>query len=229
MSSILGPIGKLYGFLPGKYLGAGSSPLVNLLAGMALTGGAGYAAGWLGEKLLPSKHFEEGRMRRNWGLIGAGLGAIPGLYQMADNVFGRGRSPFAAWPSKQGSDEILAKWADSGELTYPKMPLDYAPIIGTDSFNRVVWSDAMTPVPIRAATTGLTTAADLSRGSSGSISPFDIARVIAGSGVGWGIGTITGKVLGAMAGLKPESQQAIQRIGTWSGLLSTVIPLALGR
>jgi len=105
---------------------------------------------------------------------------------------------------------------------------DVIPSIPVDRFNRVVWEDPLTPVPIRAATVGLTEGASQLQGGSPLVSPLDIARLAVGMGSGSLSGLLTGRVIGALAGLTPQAQDQLQQAGIWSGLLRTVIPQAYG-
>jgi hypothetical protein len=61
------------GMLPSK-----PSPLASMLASGLAGGGLGYGLGWLGEKFLPAK-WKRGRMKRTGAMLGALLGASPGL------------------------------------------------------------------------------------------------------------------------------------------------------
>jgi hypothetical protein len=97
------------------------------------------------------------------------------------------------------------------------------PMIQRDSFGRVVWGDPNTPPHIRAATVGLVNSASAANGYRSMLSPWDIASVTA---TGAARGLIVGKTLGAMAGLKPESQKQLQSLGVWGSMLSAVIPNA---
>lgn len=98
------------------------------------------------------------------------------------------------------------------------------PMIHRDQFGRAVWQDSNTPIPIRAATTGLVNAASYMNDNSPFVSPWDVARVTAG---GAARGMLVGKTLGVLAGLKPESQDRLQRAGVWGGMLQSVIPGAM--
>lgn len=64
----------------GKMTG-GPSPLSNALVGGLMTGGLGYGTGWLLEHLFPERFVERGRLRKTLGLLGAGVGAVPGAWQ----------------------------------------------------------------------------------------------------------------------------------------------------
>jgi hypothetical protein len=237
------PFATAYGLVPGKILGADSSPLVNTLAGAALTGATGYGLGWLGEHVLPDKYFEKGKLRRTLGLLGAGVGAIPGVLQAVDNTV-QGRNPVAPWPPPSPTTDVdpvltkanaaLAELFDDDKAAEDDGPqaeagaLDHAPVIERDHFNRVLWSDPMTPVPDRAAAVGLVEAAGLARGDSPLISPYDVARIAVGAGSGYVSGLIVGRTLGALAGLRPETQESLQRAGTWAGIIKGIVPAVLG-
>jgi len=83
-SAPLGLIGKPLEW--GGKLTGGASPLTNALVGSLLTGGLGYGAGWLLEHLLPERFIEKGKLRRTLGVAGAGMGAVPGMWQWAANA-----------------------------------------------------------------------------------------------------------------------------------------------
>ena len=106
--------------------------------------------------------------------------------------------------------------------------LTSVPMIPADHFSQVVWSDPNTPVPIRSATTGLVDSASALRRGARLVSPADIGRVAVGMGSGYASGLLVGKTLGALAGLRPESQKKLQQAGTWAGLLTNLVPLAFG-
>jgi hypothetical protein len=67
------------GMLPSK-----PSPLAAMLASGMAGGGLGYGLGWLGEKFLPAS-WKRGNMRRTGAILGALLGASPGLMWGATN------------------------------------------------------------------------------------------------------------------------------------------------
>jgi len=79
----LGFIGKPMEWA-GKLTG-GPSPLTNALVGGLLTGGLGYGTGWLLEHLMPKRFVDRGKLRKTLGVLGAGLGAVPGAWQWAAN------------------------------------------------------------------------------------------------------------------------------------------------
>jgi hypothetical protein len=82
-SAPLGIIGKPVEWA-GKLTG-GPSPLTNALVGSLLTGGLGYGTGWLLEHLFPERFVRRGRLRKTLGLLGAGLGTVPAIWQGAAN------------------------------------------------------------------------------------------------------------------------------------------------
>jgi hypothetical protein len=57
----------------------GPNPMTSALTGGLIGAGLGYGTGWAAEQLLPEEQFDRGRLRRNAALIGAGLGAVPGI------------------------------------------------------------------------------------------------------------------------------------------------------
>jgi hypothetical protein len=79
--------------------------------------------------------------------------------------------------------------------------------------------DFYTPAPAAGTMAGLVSGAAAGRGSSW-VSPMDIARVAMGAGAGLLSGVIVGKIAGGLAGLRPDAQKTIQRVGLWGGLLT---------
>jgi hypothetical protein len=66
-------------------LTGGPSPMTNAIVGGLLAGGAGYAGGAIAEQLLPRRYVERGRLRKVLGLLGLGLGTLPGLWEGSVN------------------------------------------------------------------------------------------------------------------------------------------------
>jgi hypothetical protein len=114
--------------------------------------------------------------------------------------------------------------------------------IPVDAFGQVVWNDVRnppnrfgtkspwgdnsqplgTPPYAAAAVTGLLAGTAEAAGSP-LVSPWQVATSAAvGTGKGWAAGLIAGKVLGALAGLRPETQQKLQSAGLWGGLITGV-------
>lgn len=228
----------------------GPRPLAATLLGGLAGAGLGYAAGTVGEHLAGDL-LDRGRLRRTLALLGGGIGAAPGALWAAHNTAQLGPSgalrPFPhadedAWQADQGQVRV-ASWdhADRAqdEENFLAGSLKRAAVAGggmsekipVNDFNEVIWSssDPFTPPALRAATVGLLESASLSRGGQDLISPSDIARIGIGMGAGYGISRLMGSTLGAMAGLSPKSQEALQQAGTWAGALKAVVPLVFGR
>jgi hypothetical protein len=107
--------------------------------------------------------------------------------------------------------------------------IDSMPTIPKNQFGQTVWQDQQTPLPIRAATTGLLESASALRGGTNFVSPMDVARIGLGMGSGYLSGAIVGRTLGALAGLQPDTQKSLQQAGTWAGILTNVVPMAFGK
>jgi hypothetical protein len=118
----------------------------------------------------------------------------------------------------------------------------FARSIPVDAFNRVIWNDVRyppnafgtkspwgdneqppgTPPAAAAAASGLLAGTAAATGS-GVVSPFQVATAaVVGAGQGWATGLAAGKVLGALAGLRPAAQAKLQDVGLWGGLISGV-------
>ena len=236
-----------------KPLGSfGTSPLFSMLTSGLLGGGLGYAGGALAEHLLPEEYIERGKLRKTTALLGALAGAAPAAYLGTvghRNWKDPNRSAFNSWIEPnvffgQQSDAIknashkLGIMAE-GRLddSIMKEAFDYgsssaglmaAAAIPVDAFNRAVMIDPFTPPAIRAATVGITEAADQAKGNMGIINPFDIARIGVGMGAGLSQAYLGGKVLGALAGLTPKAQTTLQQTGMFAGALKAVVPGLFG-
>lgn len=230
----------------------GTSPLFSMLTSGLLGGGLGYAGGALAEHLLPEDYVERGKLRKTTALLGALAGAAPAAYLGTvgqRNWQDPERSSFNAWiePNvffgqqnnaiKQASQELATFFDEKLEVYTTKEAFDYGTSgsglgiladIPVDAFNRTVMMDPFTPPAIRAATVGLTEAADQSKGNSGIINPFDIARIGVGMGAGLSQAYLGGKVLGALAGLTPKAQNTLQQTGMFAGALKAVVPGLFG-
>ena len=246
--SILGPIAMLAGHKPGVWPFAPNTLTATLGSGL-LGAGLGYGAGWLGEHLLPGDKFEKGKLRRAGTVLGGLLGGVPSLwyglrggYQSdveSPKIAAAKASLMAVLPPEERTrhplfDRVVehmfktADADDSGGLAPGGGGALYLPRIETDQFNKVVWNDPFTPPALRAATSGLVEAASLSRGGTNVITPADIIRIGLGAGSGYTSATLVGKTLGALAGLRPETQQQLQNMGMWAGIITNVVPLAFG-
>ncbi len=228
----------------------GPNPLAATIGGALLGAGMGYGGGWLAEQLLPEQYFNKGRLRKTMAVAGGLMGTAPGIWMAADNTRtdppakGFFNALLTPHPMQKDSKYKEAKGnlrmilpSESFEMNdmWKKAATDaggmYDASIPVDQFGMTIWNDlrgtgGFTPAPIAAATGGLIQAASLSQGGVNLISPMDIARISLGAGSGWISSKIVGATLGALAGLKPEAQQALQRTGTWAGILSNTIPLA---
>lgn len=225
-----GPANQWYG---------GPRPLSSMLMGGLAGAGLGYVGGSLIEGL--SDKFEKNKLRRMLAILGAGAGAVPGGLWALSNT-----DRFGPKGLISDSDGIV-KWNSVKELLPDSTPNEefYKAAydgfgmnalgfnenpIPVDDFGRVLWSydDPYTPFSTRAAASGLVDAASSLRGNSSIVMPSDVARMAVGMGSGYMSGTLVGKTLGALAGLKPEAQRALQQAGTWAGMLNTVMPMAFG-
>jgi len=221
----------------GERLLGGPTPLTNAIVGGVVGGGLGYGAGAIAESLAPEGWVEEGKLRRNLGLAGAGLGAAPGLWMGSGNM--RSQDPnlggvqglFKPHPFQKRS----AFGEDSGAAGLRSIPVD--------AFNRAVWNDVRnpgnafgtrspwgdndqplgTPPWVAAAATGLV-AGTGAMTDQRSVTPWQVGIAAAKSGgKGLAAGYAVGKLFGVLDGLKTEKQQGLQQAGLWSGLLTGAV------
>jgi len=226
-------------------LWGGPNPLAATIAGGLLGAGLGYGTGWLAEKFLPEEYFERAPTRRTGAVLGGMLGATPGALWSLSRL----TNPAIADKSwlqkltfpKEGRAALRSEFTDE-ELQPSGLLVKFAngefgglfdKKIPTDQFGRAIWNDISgfgghTSPPVAATMGGVLQAASISSGTN-LVSPFDIARIGVGAGSGYVSGLIVGKALGALAGLKPNAQQALQRTGVWAGILTNLAPMILGR
>lgn len=224
----------------------GVRPLTSALVGGLLAGGVGYAGGKLVDRVAPDEYFEEGKAPQNMAILGAMLGASPGVaWGLGQNLTNPAtQRPFSAsgagWLSKYPWQDKSAG-EDMTGITIKSIPVD--------AFNQAVWNDVAavpnpfgtkspwgdndqpmrTPANVAAAVSGLVSGTSALQGNATRVSPFDIAMTAATSGLkGWTAGLAAGKVLGTLAGLKPEYQQKLQTAGLWGGLLTGAVKSLFG-
>jgi hypothetical protein len=249
--SVFGPFAMIAGHKPGIWPTAPNT-LTATLGSSLLWAGLGYGLGWLGEKFLPKEHFEDGKLRRTGAILGGLIGGVPSLWYGIRGGYKQDPiQPIPPPPEPKIAEahaslvQVLAPeertchpWFERAVNKMFKQAANgdggleggglFVPRIETDQFNRAIWNDPFTPSPLRAATTGLVEAASLSRGGVNIVSPLDIMRIGLGAGASTLSAALVGKTLGALAGLKPETQQQLQRMGTWAGIITNVVPLAFG-
>lgn len=150
-----------------------------------------------------------------------------------------GRPLPSPMPAQQGpplpADVKLAFESMTGAL--------YTPSIPVDAFNNVIWSDVIqgqnpygykdyrgsneqpltTPPWAAAAASGIISGASEATRSP-AVSPWHVGLTAAASaGKGYVAGLTFGKLMGALAGLQPEAQDNLKRIGLWGGLVSGAV------
>lgn len=126
----------------------------------------------------------------------------------------------------------------------------FMPTIPVDAFNKAVWNDVhqspnpfgtkspwgdnsqplSTPPPVAAAASGIVAGASAARGGSSNVSIWDVARAGAvGGGKGLLAGLVGAKVIGAIAGLRPEYQRKIWQTGAAAGALTNAMNVVFGQ
>ena len=243
LSDYTSPVTGALGLSPSWFTNGigGPTPAVSTLAGSLLGAAGGYTAGRIAENFLPERTLVPGRLRKNLMMLGAGAGAVPGLYMAGMGASMRPHGSFfksmiepnvyygkeAAAVDEyqtvlQRSMEKMAQigMGDAGAMFVPSIPVD--------AFNRVLLNDPFLPAPMAFATSGLINAADMSRGSSGIISPYDITRIAVGMGAGLTQAYLGGKLLGIVAGLDPTAQRQLQRTGAIAGAIKATVPGLFG-
>jgi hypothetical protein len=204
----------------------GPGPMSSAITGGLVGAGLGYGAGWLGEQLLPDEQFQPGRLRRSLAILGAGAGAVPPLWWAS--AVARSKNAMFAKAAAEFAD-------DTGFMHLATIPVD--------AFNRAIWNDVggrpnpfgtkspwgddsqplSTPPNVASFASGIVAGAGAATGQS-RVSPLQVAATAGlAAGKGYLAGMAVGKVFGALAGLRPEAQQQLQRTGMWAGLLTGAV------
>lgn len=243
ISDYTSPVTGALGLSPSWFTNGigGPTPAISTIAGSMLGAAGGYTAGRIAENLLPERTLVPGRLRKNLMYLGAGAGAMPGVYMAGMGASMRPHGSFFkamlepnVYYGKEAAVEdeyqvVLRKsmeklaqigMGDAGAMFVPSIPVD--------AFNRVLLNDPFLPAPMAFATSGLINAADMSRGSSGIISPYDITRIAVGMGAGLTQAYLGGKLLGIVAGLDPAAQRQLQRTGAIAGAIKATVPGLFG-
>lgn len=147
-------------------LNGGPSPLSNAIVGGLLGGGAGYLGGAAIEHLFPERFVGRGRLRKSLGMLGAGMGAIPGAWQAQQNLrhsqlAGKPLGASALWtpneqvPINPGTIDSSNQLLKGSSYPVPEILLKAAAgyaqdmfaagsgvqSIPRDAFNNAIWND----------------------------------------------------------------------------------------
>lgn len=101
--------------------------------------------------------------------------------------------------------------------------------INVDEFNNVIWHDPYSPPAVNAAAAGVVSGIQQHYGGASVLTPRHFIKGLAAAGVDAATATVAGGVLGVLGGLKPESQQTLQQMGLWSGLMRGSIGSIFGQ
>lgn len=243
---VLRQVGEALNFLPGHYPGGmpnHAGPLASALTSGMLGAGLGYGAGWAAEKLFPTE-WERERARRVGLLLGAAMGAAPGLGWAAHNV-ARGRSPNDASVVSDTRVVVpeLSKEADGWERaadlaaksafeTFGAPEHLDAVRVDIDSLGRTLWSAEADP---RTAATAMNATWAASRMPDpqpvpGAASPHQFGLLgtmlgAAGGGLsGYVAGRLVGRTLGVLTGMPEATQNRLAESGAVLGIVRATLP-----
>jgi len=134
-------------------------------------------------------------------------------------------------------------WTLKAAEMYGNTGVDDVASVPKDAFNRVIWNDVSlgmsarknpygtkdpfgddgqpmhTPPAVGAAMTGLVSGVARKYDTS-IVTPGQIVSGLVGAGVGGVTARVVARTLGTLAGLKPEAQGELQRMGVWGGLMT---------
>lgn len=213
---------------------AGVSPGLATLLAMGVGGGLGY----LWDKLDKS---EDKPPESKWGrpLAGAAIAGLPFW------LYGLSRSSLAFDKNGNPAMSIWDRWFKNGEEFYENPVVkqnrkdrmrerekyyktgawvDTVGSIPVNAFNETTWIDASRGrTPMEAAGFVTNTLNQTSnRVGSNLVTPGQVINTMVNAGIGYGTAWLAGKALGALAGVKPETQKKLCEIGTWGGMLGGI-------
>lgn len=204
-------------FLPQRHFERGKLRRTGALAGAALGAAPGIAWG-IANQQAPEE---------TGGWFGAWTSPAP--FQQKASRF-EGLDPF------RGIE--LPEWikrANAGAFYVPSIPVD--------AMGNAVWADVKsapspwgtknpyqdadqpmgTPAPVAAAASGLLAGTAAATGRR-RVSPWELGVTAATSaGAGYLAGMAFGGLMGGLAGLKPDAQEALKRTGAWGGLVTGAV------
>lgn len=221
-----GPINELWG---------GARPITNQLIGGAILAGIGYGIGTLLEELLPDL-FEKKSLRNRAAIIGALLGILPSFIQIYAKLKTLNekhpgesfKNLLRAWTYRvfEKNSSVMRKSDVHTKLAIERFGNDedfFDPYINADSMEYKIMNDPITPITDRAIVASLIHTADInSRPQSSWVSPFDVMQTAITLGSGVAQGYLIAKAIGALAGLTPQSEEKLKRLGIWAGAVSGI-------
>lgn len=251
-SPMLRRMGEILQFFPSQDIpGFGGRPLASTLATGLLGTGLGYGTGYLAEKLMPDWMQESGRTRKSMaltgGLLGAGVGATPGLI---NKMTGRSFNDPTLWSGdpleghNKLSSETLGKTYTQAIKTYLEKESDFGmntvggpgyeqePVIRTNLLGRVLWNNDVNP-QLTAMTMGAVYGANQmpdQQSMPGVVTPhqmglFGMSMGAAGGGIkGYITGRMVGRGLGVLTGMPQSTQDSIANAGFVTGVVNNLVP-----
>lgn len=230
--------------------------LTGALIGTALGGGLSYMRDSLpaydeeGNELEPWTRGEKLRRALVPSLLGAGVGAAPGMWsawnnsratRLKDSKGGYTKPDVGFWGSMFSNKNTLAQnsgnyrmnqalW-DARKKAYGprvKTALFDAPtpdnsLINVDSFNRTIWNDAANGAVTPNNALIVTSTLNASRPTGTSmITPGAVVGTLINAGVGYATAGAVGKALGAMNLISPAGQETLRNIGMWGGMINGI-------
>lgn len=251
-SPTLRTVGEALQFFPSKYTGdIGGRPLLSMLASGLVGAGIGYGSGAIAEAMTPDEYKKKGRLSNSGaiigGLTGAGIGSLPGFYNM---MVGKSffDTPSYALPLKEAQDLLppigsvmqgaIDSLFDRSEKTaFGSMAPMNGPAIRVNELGQVLWGSNANP-QTTAMTMGLVHSASRfpdPAAPPGFVSPkqvglLGLAMGAAGGGLsGYLLGNTVGETLGLLTGLPQDKKDLLVNSGVALGVINSVVPKLFGR
>lgn len=172
-----------------------------------------------------------GAARHSYDVGPAGNHGLPFLKRwfMDNNTFWR-NSPYAIYNLRKRNEEVANMMSDEyqskrmrskGASLREKRSYFGLPPINVNDFNQQIWADAsrgQTPTQSAGFVSNTLNQTSNSVGSN-LVTPGQVINTMLNAGIGYGTAWLAGKTLGALAGVSPETQEKLQEIGAWGGMM----------
>ena len=241
-SQTLRGIGEATNLLPGHYPGGipnHAGPLAATLTGGLIGAGLGYGSSLLPAWMLP-EDWDREKLKRNMTILGAGVGATPGLlYGLTNKMVDKDFNDNSLLADKQADAERVE---NALSLLPPKTAgllegsgVDSPAAFSVPQFTHTIWgdpyvADRLSPAMQGAASGAVMTAQHLPGGvGPGWVTPTQMGHLALNMGGSALSGRMVGTALSILAGAPPHVRDDLARTGMYAGFITTLVPHLFGR
>lgn len=140
---------------------------------------------------------------------------------MTDNDVAKASPVYAM--RRQVNDELRKAYVPRTKMSFYTGPNPPSHLIHVDNFNRTVWHDANNGLTKPENALLVTSTLSASRPHGGQfVTPGAVMGTLVNAGVGYATAGVIGKALGAMGVISQPSQQKLQQMGAWAGMINGI-------